>query len=116
MYTTILAYVIAVLAFAMIGSEVGGAFLFVQSSRPSNSTEILRDVVWNDLWWLRLGRHSAGFAPTSRNCAHDTAALKFVVTHDKTRELLLDGPRRRESGTIRTRYLMGGGPAVLSAS
>ena len=42
-------------------------------------------------------RHSAGFAPTGRHCAQDTAALTFVIAHDKTGVQFLDRPRRRET-------------------
>ena len=35
-------------------------------------------------------RHSAGFAPTGRDCAQDTAALTFVIAHHKASVQFLD--------------------------
>jgi hypothetical protein len=70
MRTTVLAYVIAVLGFVMIGGGGLRLFLFVASaSADVHSTEILRDGNWHDPWRICHGRHCAGFAPTGGDCA-----------------------------------------------
>ena len=94
MRTTILPYVIAVLGLVMI---VGGVYSFFVLWNEKGNTETLRDAGWNDLWRLCYGRHSADLASTGCDCARDTAALKFVVAHDKARVHFLDSPRRREA-------------------
>jgi len=98
MRTTILAYVIAFLGLLMIGGGYLGSFGFIETpDADTNSNQTLRNGNWNDMRRRWHRRYCAGFAPSSLDCAHDTAALKSVVAHDKARFLFFDRPGRREA-------------------
>jgi hypothetical protein len=75
-----------------------GSFGFIETpGADTNSNQTLRNGNWNDMRRRWHRRYCAGFAPTSRDCAHDTAALKSVVAHDKARFLFFDRPWRPEA-------------------
>jgi hypothetical protein len=96
MYTTILAYVIAFLGFVMIGTGVWGLFYLQSGTRPI----LLRYcgmMIAMICGGFGLGGYCTRSTRVGRDCARNTAVLKFVIAHDKAGVQFLNGPWRREA-------------------
>ena len=69
-----------------------GSVSFALFATGTNSAEIFRDDDCYDLWWLWLRRYRTRSARVGRDCARNTAVLKFVIADHKAGVQFLDGP------------------------
>jgi hypothetical protein len=86
MYTTILAYVIAFLGFVMIGTGVWGLYYLLRGPEaiPLRYVAMIIAMICGG---FGFGGYCTRPARVGRDCARNTAVLKFVVGQSRPRHL-----------------------------